>query len=266
MPALHALSARARSLALSLTRPQTVRTNRDTGLIRLLACLFMLVDHAGKMLFPGIPEMRLIGRLAFPMFAYGVAVGAVYTRCPSRYLARIVLLMLVSQPLYALGLDHECSAMYAVPFLQNPLGAIRAFYIGSWNKPSILLSLALGLCLLLLLRRRQWVLALGVYVLCCRFSASLDYGVEGIRLMLVFYALCGHPMAALIAVSAYMLSWSAGSGYTFFGHEFGMRIFALPAAAFCCLPMKRRITLPRWFVYGIYPAHLAALAVLARIF
>ena len=76
MPTLSSLPARARALALSLTCPWTVRTNRDTGLIRLLACLFMLVDHAGKMLFPDIPEMRLIGRLAFPMFAYGVAVGA----------------------------------------------------------------------------------------------------------------------------------------------------------------------------------------------
>ena len=166
MPTLSSLPSRARALALSLTCPQTVRTNRDTGLIRLLACLFMLVDHAGKMLFPDIPEMRLIGRLAFPMFAYGVAVGAVYTRNPMRYLSRIVLLMLISQPLYALGLDHESSAMYAVPFLEHPISAIRAFYVGSWNKPSILLSLALGLCILLLLRRRQWILALGVYVLC----------------------------------------------------------------------------------------------------
>ena len=160
MPTLSSLPARARALALSLTCPRTVRTNRDTGLIRLLACLFMLVDHAGKMLFPDIPEMRLIGRLAFPMFAYGVAVGAVYTRNPMRYLSRMVLLMLISQPLYALGLDHECSAMYEIPFLEHPLGAIRAFYIGSWNKPSILLSLVLGLCILFLLRRRQEVFLL----------------------------------------------------------------------------------------------------------
>ena len=266
MPTLSALPARARALARSLTCPQTVRTNRDTGLIRLLACLFMLVDHAGKMLFPGIPEMRLIGRLAFPMFAYGVAVGAVYTRNPVRYLSRVVLLMLIAQPLYALGLDHESSAMYAVSFLEHPLGALRAFYIGSWNKPSILLSLALGLCILLLLRRRQWILALGVYVLCCRFPANLDYGIGGIRLILLFYALCEHPMAALAAVSAYLIAWSGGTGYTFFGHEFGMRIFALPAAVFCCLPLQQHITLPRWFVYGFYPAHLAVLAMLTRVF
>lgn len=265
MPTLSSLPARMRGLLSSLVCPQTVRTNRDTGLIRLLACLFMLVDHAGKMLFPDVPEMRLIGRLAFPMFAYGIAVGAVYTRNPLWYLSRVVLLMLISQPLYALGLDHESSAMYAVPFTENPLGAMRAFYIGSWNKPSILLSLALGLCILLLLRRRQWVLTLGVYVLCCRFSSSLDYGIGGIRLMILFYALCEHPLCALAAVSAYMLAWSGGTGYTLFGHAFGMRIFALPAAVFCCLPMRRRITLPRWFVYGFYPAHLAVLALLTHI-
>ena len=265
MALLSSLPARADRLFCSLTCPQTVRTNRDTGLIRLLACLFMLVDHAGKMLFPDIPELRLIGRLAFPMFAYGIAVGAVYTRDPIRYLSRIVLLMLISQPLYALGLDHEVNTMYTVPFLHSPIGAVRAFYIGSWSKPSILLSLALGLCILIALRKRQWVLALGVYVLCSRFSSSLDYGIGGIRLMILFYALCEHPLAALAAVSAYMIAWSGGTGYTFFGHEFGMRIFALPAAIFCCLPMKRRIALPRWFVYGFYPAHLAVLAILTRI-
>ena len=260
-----ALVRRARGFALSLACPQTVRLNRDTGLIRLLACLFMLVDHAGKMLFPDVPEMRLIGRLAFPMFAYGVAVGAVFTRDPLRYLSRIVLLALISQPLYALGLDHESPAMYAVPFFENPLGAISAFYIGSWQKPSILLSLALGLCILLALRRRQWALALGVYILCHRFSASLDYGIGGIRLMILFYALCEHPAAALLAVSSYMIAWSGGTGYTLLGRTFGMRIFALPAAVFCCLPMKRRIILPRWLIYGFYPAHLAVLAVLTRL-
>jgi len=254
------------ALLSSLVCPAQVRTNRDTGLIKLLACVFMLVDHAGKMLFPHIPEMRLIGRLAFPMFAYGIAVGAVYTRDPIKYLERIALLALISQPLYALGLDHATSSMFSISFWENPIGAARAFYIGSWQKPSILLSLFLGLCILFALRRRQWALALFVYILCHRFSSNLDYGVAGIRLMILFYALCEHPLAALALISAYMISWSGGSGYTFFGHSFGMRIFALPAVIFCCLPMKRRLTLPKWFGYGFYPAHLLALAVITRLF
>ena len=266
MHSLYPLRARTSAFAHSLTCPQTIRTNRNTGLIKLLACLFMLIDHAGKMLFPQIPEMRLIGRLAMPMFAYGIAVGAVCTRDPVKYLSRIVLLMLICQLLYALGLDHESSSMYAVSFMENPLGAIRAFYLGSWQKPSILLSLALGLCILIAMRKKQWILALGVYILCHRFASNLDYGIGGIRLMILFYALCEYPGAALVLISSYMIAWSGGSGYTFLGHSFGMRIFALPAVIFCCLPMQRRLRLPRWFIYGFYPAHLIALAILSRLF
>ena len=250
----------------SLICPAQVRTNKDTDLIKLLACVFMLIDHAGKMLFPQIPEMRLIGRLAFPMFAYGIAVGAVYTRDPLKYLSRIALLALIAQPLYALGLDHANSAMFSISFWENPFGAVRAFYMNCWQKPSILLTLFLGLCILTAMRKRQWVLALFIYVLCNRFSSNLDYGLAGIRLMILFYALCEHPWAALPLISAYMIAWSGGSGYTFFGHTFGMRIFALPAVIFCCLPMKRRLRLPRYFVYAFYPAHLIVLAVLSRVF
>jgi len=249
----------------SMVCPRIVKTNQNTGLIKLLACLTMLIDHAGKMLFPHVPEMRLIGRLAFPLFAYGIAVGAVYTRSPLRYLKRIVLLALVSQPLYALGLDHAPRTMFSVPFLERPLEALRTFYVSSWQTPSILVTLALGLCLLIALRNRQWILAMGVYMLCTRFASNLDYGIGGIRLMLLFYILCEHPAIALPALSAYMIAWAGGSGYTFFGHSFGMRIFALPAVVFACLPLRGNIRLPRWFIYGFYPAHLIALAILSRI-
>jgi len=265
MPTFSASCARLSRFCSSLVCPKTVRTNRNSGLIKLLACLTMFIDHAGKMLFPLTPEMRLIGRLAFPLFAYGIAVGAVYTRDPIRYLSRIVLLALISQPLYALGLDHANRYMFSVSFFEHPLRAAYTFYVNSWQTPSILVALALGLCILIALRKRQWVLALGVYMLCTRFSSSLDYGVAGIRLMILFYALCEHPALALPVLSAYMISWSAGSGYTFFGHEFGMRIFALPAVIFACLPLRRNLRLPRWFIYGFYPAHLIVLAVLTRI-
>ena len=250
----------------ALTRPAQVRTNQYAGLIRLLACIFMYVDHAGKMLFPQYPVMRMIGRLAFPMFAYGIAVGAVYTRNPMRYLTRVVLLALISQPLYAIGLAHENAAMYAVPFSKNPLLWAYTFYVNSWQTPSILLSLSLTLALILCLREGRYVLALGLYMLCVRFSASLDYGISGVHLMLLFYLLCEHPILALAGTSAFMLWWSQGTGYPILGHQFAMRIYALPAVVFCCLPIKRgSLTLPKWLSYGFYPAHLLLLALLTKL-
>ncbi len=251
----------------TLTCPKQVKTNQNSGLIKLLACIFMFIDHAGKMLFPQYPIMRVIGRLAFPMFAYGIAVGAVYTRDPIRYLSRIVLLALISQPLYALGLGHENAAMYAVPFTRNPLLSIYTFYVNSWQTPSILLSLALALTLIICLRQQKYILALGVYMLCVRFSGSLDYGIHGIHLMLLFYLLCEHPLLSMAATSGFLIWWALqGFGaYTLFGIRFDMRIFALPAVVFVNLPLRKRLKLPKWLTYGFYPAHLALLAVLVRL-
>lgn len=259
-------TARAADAAANLFAPTHVRTNQNTTLIKLLACVFMVIDHAGKMLFPDVPELRYIGRLAFPLFAYCIAVGAVFTRNPLRYLSRIAALALVSQPLYALALGHESSAMFAVSFVQSPLRAAWSFYIGSWQKPSILLSLLLGLALLCCLRRRQPVLAATVLVLCARFSSNLDYGLNGVLLMLLFYLLCPCPPLSLAATCAFLLfHWAQGFGYFLLEHEFNMEIFALPAILFVHLPMRKQLHIPRWLLYAFYPAHLAVLAVLVRL-
>jgi len=260
MTALSMLRTKFNSLASSMLCPQRVRLNHNTGLIRLIACICMVIDHAGKMFFPHIPQMRMIGRLAFPLFAYGIAAGAAYTRSPIRYLSRVAALALISQPLYALALAHENRAMYAVPFFENPLASAWQFYTGSWQKPSILLSLALGLCIMLCLQKKQWALALFVYVICDRFGGSLDYGMNGIHLILLFYLLSEHPLAALLAVSLYMLAWS----YTG-GGSFGLQVYALPACIFACLPLRGNLRLPRWFIYGFYPAHLLIIALFVKL-
>ena len=216
----------------------------------------MVIDHAGKMLFPQYPVMRMIGRLAFPLFAYGIAVGAFFTRDPLRYLSRIGITALISQPLYALALHHQNSAMYAVPFAAHPLKAAFTFYINSWQTPSILLSLFMGLCLLLCLREKQYGLALFVYILCECASSHLDYGIDGIRQMLLFYLFLNHPLPGFFILTGYTLLWSL------YGGKFGLRIYSLPAVMLCFLPMKRHMRLPRWFSYGFYPAHLVVLLVI----
>ena len=52
----------------------------SSSTLKLLACLFMLIDHAGLLLFPRYKIFRIIGRLAFPIFAYLIAEGCRYTR------------------------------------------------------------------------------------------------------------------------------------------------------------------------------------------
>ena len=55
---MDSLLPRARGALCRLACTQQVRTNQDTGLIRLIACLCMCIDHAGKMLFPQLTVMH----------------------------------------------------------------------------------------------------------------------------------------------------------------------------------------------------------------
>lgn len=77
--------------------------------LKLLACLFMLIDHTGYYFYDLIPtplyiSMRSIGRLAFPMFAWMVARGIHKTRNPFFYFLRLAGFSVVAEALFR-GLD-----------------------------------------------------------------------------------------------------------------------------------------------------------------
>jgi len=44
----------------------------------------MTVDHLGFILFPSLIILRIIGRIAFPIFAYMIAEGCRYTKNEKR--------------------------------------------------------------------------------------------------------------------------------------------------------------------------------------
>lgn len=57
--------------------------------LKMIAAASMVVDHLGVQIFPQYLILRIVGRLAFPLFAYFVYEGAKYTHRPSRYLGRM---------------------------------------------------------------------------------------------------------------------------------------------------------------------------------
>lgn len=53
--------------------------------LKLIAAFTMLLDHAGILLFPRVTLFRILGRLAYPIYAYMIAEGCRYTRNKLRY-------------------------------------------------------------------------------------------------------------------------------------------------------------------------------------
>ena len=53
--------------------------------LKMIATVAMLIDHIGAVLFPQIEILRIIGRIAFPIFAYMIAEGCVHTKSKKKY-------------------------------------------------------------------------------------------------------------------------------------------------------------------------------------
>lgn len=80
-------------------------TNLDTTFLKVVAVISMFLDHVGGTFFPEYPVFRWIGRLAFPIFCYCMTVGMLYTRDIKRYLGRIAVFAVISQPFWILAFN-----------------------------------------------------------------------------------------------------------------------------------------------------------------
>lgn len=71
--------------------------------LKLIACAVMVVDHVGVILFPSVAALRIVGRLAFPLFAFTFAEGDRYTRRPLLRIAQIAVLGGVCEAVYVIA-------------------------------------------------------------------------------------------------------------------------------------------------------------------
>ena len=248
--------AKSRSKARWLLAFKQTGLNSDTNLLKLIAMITMLCDHTGKMLFHS-NLMRIFGRAAFPIYAYCIAVGCIYTKDHLKYLSRLVLVGLISQPFYAVTMAHTNSAMYAIAFKDNPFGAVVNFYVQSWGHPSVFLTLALGLLVVWSIRDRQLILTVALALLAWKMQDKIDYGWRGVLLIALFYLFSSRWWLSLPVVFAFMFWWGLRSStYQLFGIRFGIQMFALMALPVIYIPTHSKLKINKWVFYLFYPAHL----------
>ena len=106
--------------------------------IKLLAIAAMTIDHIALVFVPSgsilYYVMRLIGRLTAPLMAFMLTEGYRHTRSRSKYLLRLVIFALISQPFY-----------FRLAFGRAPESIME--YYTHWN---VMLSLAIGLLIIML--------------------------------------------------------------------------------------------------------------------
>ena len=74
--------------------------------LKMIACIFMFIDHTGQIFYNGNSILNIIGRLAFPIFAFQITEGYIHTKDIKKYLLRLLILALVSQIPFMIMLER----------------------------------------------------------------------------------------------------------------------------------------------------------------
>ena len=86
----------------------------DALTLKLLAMAFMLLDHTWATVW-SVPWFTVVGRLAFPIFAFQIVEGFYHTSDRKRYMKRMALFALLSEIPFNLMVADS----FIYPFHQN---------------------------------------------------------------------------------------------------------------------------------------------------
>ena len=219
-----------------------IQTKKFSGLtgnqLKLIALISMTCDHVGLQLFPDILFLRILGRLAFPIFAYMIAEGCRYTGNRKKYLLRMVSLAAVCQVVYffAMGSLYQC---ILVTF---SLSISLIYAMDRWQERGDAASRLLALGMLIL-----------TFLLCVVLpdflpGFEIDYGIMGVLLPVLIYF--GKPSHHYLLAGLILLGFAYG-GIQWWG------LAAIPLLA-VYNDQRGKYNIGKLF-YIYYPLHLVVI-------
>lgn len=202
----------------------------NTFTLKMIAIITMLIDHVGHVFFPEVTLLRIIGRLSFPIFAYVLAEGFVYTKDVKKYLLRLGIFALLSEIPYDLAI----------------MGSVLEF-----THQNVFFTLFFGVLMLwIITKTKNMFLQYGIVVvmlLLCQFL-NTDYSNIGILMIFIFYIFRERKIEKLLIV-----------GLIFIALTGGIQLYAILALPLIALHNREQGPKMKAFFYLFYPAHLLIL-------
>lgn len=232
--------------------------NKLSGIdLKVIACISMLIDHLAYVCgLTGIPEMifrNLIGRVAFPVFAFLLVEGFLHTKNLQKYFTGLFLFALLSEVPYDL-IFAETRQHLPEFALQNTLFTLSLGLLMLWSIKKAEALLYNRTSALSTIRLTQT----GIIVVFALISQllHLDYGFAG--------------MACIGAMYMFRFNRTEAAFWGCIG--LNLYFFSMPGAFLSLLPLSRYsgqrgkdLKGFKYFFYLFYPVHLLLLAAMSRL-
>lgn len=187
----------------------------------------MLVDHIGVVFFPGLIVLRILGRFSFPIFILLLIEGEKYTRNFWQYCLRLLLLGIVSQPIFQI--------------------------LFSATRLNILFTLLLGLlCLRLVRVFPRWQLLIWLIGAIVAQRLDFEYGAYGLVAIALLRTLHDNLVWWSGWIALHLSLFLLNPGFASF------QLFAIFSPLILRSANHQRGAKARWF-YLFYPVHLFVL-------
>lgn len=195
--------------------------------LKIFAIITMTIDHVGAVLYPQYHVLRIIGRFAFPIFAFLIVEGMIHTHDAKKYLIRLGTFALISEIPFDLAFYN------------------RYWYSGAQN---IFFTLFLGALCIYILQNTYRQSVSYTFVICVSLIAEIlntDYGMIGVWLIVSLFYTRGKLWQVLITL--FMIN------VCFYG---GIQMYATLAVIPIALYNGEKGTGGKAFFYSYYPVHL----------
>lgn len=214
--------------------------------LKIIAASAMAIDHIGAVFFPKLIILRIIGRIAFPIFAFYVAMGFSWTSDYKKYISRM----------FGFALITEIPYVFFSYILDGNI-----YYM------NVLFTFTFALCALYFFQRKNY-LAMCIFVILPQIVSSFtliefDYGSYGILMVFAFYMFqkdrIHRNLSVLFLTIAYAFSVYIPLGFPFYYSFQSPQIFCVLSLPLLDLSYKLKVNLPKYFFYIFYPAHIAVI-------
>ena len=218
--------------------------------LKIIAMISMAFDHIGLLFFPNVAIFRIIGRIAFPIFAYMIAEGCRYTKNRAKYIGMIGAMAVAFQLVYFVAME----SLYQGILVTFSLAIITIYSIdgiikGKKTRERLASVLALA------------CVAFFVFILPTFLAGTdfdIDYGIWGIVIPVLAYFMPSHKWQA---GSVAVLLLIRAIHYTMIPSALGLvQWFSLLTVPLLFLYNGERGKAKMKYVFYIfYPAHLVIL-------
>lgn len=217
--------------------------------LKLIAAISMVIDHIGAILLPQIAVLRVIGRIAFPVFAFFIAEGCYYTKNRCRYFLNLLFFAAVTQGIKVIFNDNDdLNILFTFAIAVIVIFAFQILMSAAETKKekqtmymslvfAMLIAMVWMLNRVVVIQYSFWGCLAPFIIYLAHFIQNSSYTKPQLKLILLF-----------VALTAVYFTYS------------GVQIWAYAAILLLVqYSGKKGDRLPKYFFYIFYPSHLAIL-------